>query len=364
MKIRCSLHRYHLPLVRPLRVGQREISSREGLILGIKDDSGHEGLGEIAPLPGFSRESMADASAQLTQVLPGYHKELWPESFEAFSVRSELMSRLDALYHSVSFGISSALFMLYAGREGKKIGDLIGNTGTESVLINALLTGSEAEILDRAKGLSKLRYKAAKLKVGLAEVDSDISLVRSLRGAMNSSVSLRLDANRRWTVAQAEKFLAAIADLDIEYIEEPVGNLRALPDLQQQFRTPIALDESLPEYFATGLQGKFSPAAVILKPTLLGGIGRSLSLYRWAISRKVKVVVSSSFETAVGMHSLINLASVISPGIPCGLDTSSWFSRNLTTSPVPAGIGEIAVPSAGLRYAELETSLLIEVPLG
>jgi O-succinylbenzoate synthase len=361
MRIRSSLLRYHLDLVRPLRLGQRQTESRDGFILRIQDEAGNEGLGDIAPLPGFSKESLTDAAAQLSLILPEYSRSEFPDTYATLTDQPELASRLDALYHSVSFGISTALFMLYSGREGKPLHTLIRQASSDRVLINALLSGTREEMVSRASGLHRQGFRAAKLKVGRESIGDDIETVSQIRRALDKSVALRLDANRRWTLEQANSFLVQIAGLDIEYIEEPISNMRMLPDLQGKSTVPIALDESLPEYFATGMQRQFIPAAVVLKPTLVGGWGRCLSLHKWAQSRGVKVVVSSAFESAVGMRGLMHLAAVVSEGIPCGLDTLSWFRTDLTVSPTNANAGDFHVPMTNLVFDSLDQNRLTAV---
>jgi O-succinylbenzoate synthase len=155
-----------------------------------------------------------------------------------------------------------------------------------------------------------------------------------------------------------------MAHPDIEYVEEPINNLRMLPEFQVSTTVPISLDESLSEYFATGMQSRFVPAAVILKPTLVGGWGRCLSLYQWAQSRGVRVVVSSAFESAVGMQSLIHLAAVVSEGTPCGLDTASWIQSDLADSPANAGGGEIDLAETVIPFDSLDQSKLTAVANG
>ncbi|MFZ1684800.1 MAG: o-succinylbenzoate synthase [Candidatus Zixiibacteriota bacterium] len=364
MRIRSSLHRYHLDLVRPLRLGRRQIDSRDGIIVRMQDDAGNESLGEVAPLPGFSKEDLSDTLAQVSLVLPEYGKSSLPNTHSEFIDQPELLSRLDALYHSVSFGISTALFMLYSAREGRQLHTLIRTESPNRVTVNAFLSGSREEMVARAKALHHQGYRAVKLKVGVESIEHDVETVGQIRAVLDKSVALRLDANRRWTLEQANSFLNRVAGLDIEYIEEPINNLRMMPELQVSTPVPIALDESLSEYFATGMQTRFVPAAVVLKPTLVGGWGKCLSLHKWAQSRGAKVVVSSAFESAVGMEGLMQLAAVVSEGIPCGLDTSSWFRSDLPASSTNASAGEFTLPEGGLTFNSLNQSLLTAVANG
>ena len=51
-----ALYRYQLPFTQPLTFHGKVEVAREGLLVRIND-----GWGEIAPLPGFSRETLAEA---------------------------------------------------------------------------------------------------------------------------------------------------------------------------------------------------------------------------------------------------------------------------------------------------------------
>ena len=59
-----DLYRYSLPLRRPLTLKGVTLQRREGLLLRLSGDDGSEGWGETAPLPGFSEESLDEATVQ------------------------------------------------------------------------------------------------------------------------------------------------------------------------------------------------------------------------------------------------------------------------------------------------------------
>ena len=71
-----TLYRYQLPLTQPLTFHDQTITQREGLLL-------HWGSSwsEIAPLPGFSRETLAEAEQEaiafLTAFKQGIGKSFW-----------------------------------------------------------------------------------------------------------------------------------------------------------------------------------------------------------------------------------------------------------------------------------------------
>ncbi len=53
-----ELFQFQLPLRTPLKIANKEISNRDGLILKITDESNNIGVGEISPLPGLHKENI------------------------------------------------------------------------------------------------------------------------------------------------------------------------------------------------------------------------------------------------------------------------------------------------------------------
>ena len=60
-----EIYRYALPLARPLLADGRELRFREGILLFIQGENHLTGIGEVAPLPGFSAERLQDVEKQL-----------------------------------------------------------------------------------------------------------------------------------------------------------------------------------------------------------------------------------------------------------------------------------------------------------
>jgi len=58
-----TAHRYDLPLRHPIGLSRGLLTTRTGIILTLTTSFGLVGRGEVAPLPGFSAESFAEAEA-------------------------------------------------------------------------------------------------------------------------------------------------------------------------------------------------------------------------------------------------------------------------------------------------------------
>jgi O-succinylbenzoate synthase len=161
-------------------------------------------------------------------------------------------------------------------------------------------------------------------------------MVKKLQRAVGGKATLRLDVNRRWSVEDTLVFTEQVTGDTIEYLEEPVGSVDELRQLIDH-KVKVALDESLME-LPTGKLNEFlssgSVAALVIKPTMLG-LNKALELAKLANSYDVCAVISSSFESALGLTMLANMASAVNKtNIPAGLDTWRYFKKDLFDLPV------------------------------
>ena len=113
------------------------------------------------------------------------------------------------------------------------------------------------------------------------------------------------------------------------------------------FGLPVALDESLVAIEPDALDGLRYVRAVVLKPTLLGGISRTLRIAKRALSLGMTPVVSSAYESGVGAAALVALAAGIGDRtVPAGLDTYRRLNADVLVSPL-----DLSAPSVRVREA-------------
>jgi O-succinylbenzoate synthase len=307
---RADCYTYALPLRPPLSVGARTLTERHGALLRLEADDGRVGWGEAAPLPGFSAETRSDALAALTaqvRALPGRT----PPDEGARGPAAPEAARGPA---SVRFAVETALVALRDYEDGAAL----GGRRRDTVALNALITDDQADVAAAGRRLRADGFRAVKLKVGRRPVDQDVTRVRALAEALGPEGTLRLDANRAWSLADAAAFAEAVADVPLAYVEEPLAEPARLGPLVERTGLPVALDETTRERSPDEAPGSVPVAAVVLKPTLLGGIAPTLRWVRWARTAGAVPVVSSSYESGVGTRLLVALAAACTE-TPAGL---------------------------------------------
>jgi len=86
--------------------------------------------------------------------------------------------------------------------------------------INMHLDGEP--LLDQMRGFLARGYRAVKMKVGRDNPEEDIERVASVRRLIGPNVKLMLDANQKWTAAEAIRRTALLRPFDPFWLEEPI----------------------------------------------------------------------------------------------------------------------------------------------
>lgn len=275
---------------------------RSGFFLHLTDESGKVFSGEIAPLPSRSKETLGQALQQFYQKRKEILSIDWQES-TCLSFIGKLQ-----LFPSVSFALESALL------------DILSPLPPFSPPVSALLMGSVEEILQHAEARKNEGYKSAKLKVGrLSFNDAKIVI-----DAFKDTFLLRIDVNRAWETKECLEFFSQYPLDAFEYVEEPFKEIADLP----LFTHPLAIDESFPQDLCLEeLEALPMLKAVIYKPMIQGGMAYCLPLQAWANVKKISFILSSGFETELGLSSILAMWQRLSLTTSVGIGTHHYFSN-------------------------------------
>ncbi|MBI2743151.1 MAG: o-succinylbenzoate synthase [Chlamydiales bacterium] len=282
-----KLYSYSLPV--------KGFPRREGLILELTTEDGRTSFGEVAPLPGWSLETLEEAHAQLIN-----------------------LSAKTPLLPSVAFGIEST--------------KLPSPSLPLKFPISSLLVGSFRQIMNKAERCAREGVTSVKLKLSTLSEEEASSLIRTLK----NTFSLRIDLNRAWSLDKSLKFFSEFSPEDFDYIEEPCSRIEDL----FHFPLPLAVDESLREAPLEYLLKIPQLKALIFKPTLQGGFKMGKLLAEAAKRHNLDLIFSSSFESGVGISQIALLAHALDlPIKPLGLDTYSFLEEDILVAPLGISSG-------------------------
>ncbi len=357
IKVQAEIHHFDLPLRSLLRINRENISRRQGFILILSTPDGQSGFGEISPLPGLHPETAYDAGKQLQQLclqLPDLNQIIE-------SVKNESILPDTALYPSVRFGFESAIIDLLAQRENVAPSQVLNSKDPyKKIKVNGLITRDE-NVPEQIEYFLKMGYETIKIKLGNHPVAEEINKIRNVDKLIDKNIKLRIDANRSWSLVQAEAFFNQIHSRAIEYVEEPLREAEKLPDLFVSTGMPIALDESIQMFDESESPPKWC-AAIILKPALLGSIFNTYNLIQKAADHGIISVISDTFQAGIGMTMLVNLSSLANGDkIAMGLNTLRWLDDDLLKNRIQINDGEIDLSQVNLDRHDMDFSKLDKI---
>jgi O-succinylbenzoate synthase len=337
---------FRLPLTRRYQVGSVNIEQREGRFVRIVADDGSLGYGEIAPLPGLHKESLADVD----RVVRAVGRELQDAAFLSFDAFAQnIANRVAACSGpgnpgcpSVVFGLQSAGAALFAQAADTTPAAILSSAPRDRVSVNALFVGGPAAAAEAVASGALDDYPCVKVKVGRRPLAEDREVLGILLRGLPDKTTLRLDANRSLSLEDATARFQGLPPERIEYLEEPLIDPGGLADLHANTGLTMGLDETLhiPSLYDIGRAPYVS--AWCLKPSLVGHWGRMVFLAKEAERYGSAVVVSSALETGLGLWSQAQMAAAL-PGrtAAAGLGTEGWLRIDTVTPRYDASHGVV-----------------------
>jgi len=216
----------------------------------------------------------------------------------------------------------------------------------DDVWVNATLPAVAASevpaILAQFPGCRTAKIKVAEPGQTLAD---DKARVAAAREALGPEGRIRIDANGAWNVDEAEHAIHALAEYDLEYVEQPCYSVDELAQVRKRVKymgIPIAADESVRKAEDPLAVARAGAADIlIIKAQPLGGIAAALEIVREA---GLPVVVSSALDTSVGISMGLHLAAAIDTlEFDCGLGTAAFLGADVTDDSLLPVDGRISV---------------------
>jgi o-succinylbenzoate synthase len=300
--------------------------ARDAQIITLMVDSDLCGSGEASPLPGFSPDTLAACQHALSALdLRAIPERLEPDQPLLLEL-ARASARLPVGVPAARAALEAALLDLWSRAAGVPAWALLWaeEEPPQPRQVAALLQGEPEHALEQALSARARGIGAFKLKIGRpAAAERELAALSELRAALGPDVSLRLDANRAWSGAEARAHLPLFARAAPELVEEPCA--RADLSSLAPSAVRLALDESLielsPDQASVAQLSAWGVRALILKPTLLGGISACAAWAAVARQCGADVILSHTFEGPLGLGLAATLALTIgSEHVAHGLD--------------------------------------------
>jgi L-alanine-DL-glutamate epimerase-like enolase superfamily enzyme len=198
-------------------------------------------------------------------------------------------------------------------------------------------------------------FRTIKLKASRDDTTASlVERVASVRAAAGDAVALRLDANGTWSLEVAVERLRALAGFGLQYVEQPLDprDLAGAAALRGRVGVPVAADEAVGSFDAArDVLDAGAADVLVIKPGRVGGPAAVTAIAALAAGRGVPVVVSSLFETGVGLAAALACAAGLPDvdGWPAttrdhGLATADLLVDDLLVEPLAVARGRMRAP--------------------
>ncbi len=316
-----TLHHLRMPLVAPFETSFGRSTERECLLIVVRAD-GLTGCGECAAdyNPGYSYETTGTAWHILKDFVAPLLLGEDVRDAEDFQQRVGTIKG----HQLAKAGVEMALWDLIGKRDGKSLRELFGGLHARvQVGVSVGLQETPEALVRTVERYLSQGYGRVKIKI---KPGRDVDDAAAVRRAF-PQIRLQVDANSAYT-RETGRSLLPLDGLDLLLIEQPLAedDLWDHARLQEEFRTPICLDESIvsPRHARQALEMK-ACRVINIKAGRVGGLREGIAIHDLCWAQKIPVWCGGMLETGVGRASNLALASLPGFVLPGDISASDRY---------------------------------------
>ena len=239
MSLETEFERVSLPLENPFTISRGTQTAAENVVVRVTDDAGMTGVGGAAPSTHYG-ETADTVAAVMPDLLDAVERVGDPHAVR--EIETELRAVVNG-NPAARCAVSIAVHDLAAKRLGVPLYRLWGLDPSTAPATSYTVGLDETErVREKAAAAIDAGYPILKIKLG---TDRDRELIDAVREAAPDA-RLRVDANEAWTPREAVAKSEWLAELGVEFIEQPVpaDDPAGLKFAYERSALPIAADES------------------------------------------------------------------------------------------------------------------------
>ncbi|WP_448519668.1 dipeptide epimerase [Rhodoflexus sp.] len=293
------LRRYVLELRNRFTIAHDSRTHQHTMILALSDGQ-TVGYGEATENPyyGVTFEKMEQALASLPPLLSNYQ----------FSTPEQLWADAKPYLHELPFAqcaLDEAAWDYYGRKMHKPVYEILKLNPADAPISNYTIGIDAIDVM-----LAKMQaqpWPIYKIKLG---TDHDLEIVHELR--RHTDARFRVDANCSWTAEQTICYAEELADLGVEFIEQPLqaNDWEGMAKVFSYSRLPVIADEScITEDDVARCKGYFH--GINIKLTKCGGPTAALRMIALARQLDMKVMMGCMTESSVGISAIAHLAPLL-----------------------------------------------------
>lgn len=261
-------------------------------------------------------------------IMPGLLPEPGSEELDYWCALAEQNQGLSDVQapSPIRFGLECAL--LAALRPGKPRWDTPFSRGEAGIPIHHLIWMDSCDkMLEAMRRGIEQGFRCLKMKVGALPFHEEVEMIREAHRAFPEA-ELRVDANGAFSPEEAPSRLEALTSAGVSLIEQPIrrGLWQEMAGLCRISPLPIALDEDLINADCFRLLDTVQPQAIVIKPSLHGGLLAAQEWAEQAEARNIRWWVNSALESHIGLTALAEWCAYAAPGTMQALGTGRLFT--------------------------------------
>jgi L-alanine-DL-glutamate epimerase-like enolase superfamily enzyme len=300
-----EFERVSLPLADAFTISRGTQEVAENVVVRITDEDGTTGVGAAAPAAHYG-ETAATVEAVLPDLLSVVESVGDPHALDRIERERRAVVADNPAAHAA---VDVALADLAAKRLGVPLFRQWG-LDPDAAPKTSFTIGldSTERMREKTRSAVEARYDVLKVKLG---TDRDEEIVAAIREEAPDA-RIRVDANEAWTPREAVETADRLADLDVEFVEQPVPatDPEGLRFVYERSPLPIAADESC-------VRLSDVPAVadrvdiVNLKLMKCGGLAEARRMIHAARAHGLEVMLGCMIESNASIAAACHLAPLL-----------------------------------------------------
>jgi L-alanine-DL-glutamate epimerase-like enolase superfamily enzyme len=335
---------------------------QENVLVRVFTEDGTVGFGEAPHMVGHSQAGETPGTVRVV-----LRDKLVPAALGLNAFDHEALSA--ALDRAVPGNLRAkgALAMAAYDLAGKLLGapvhDLLGGRCRASIPLSwSLPIVALEDVVREAEVMVERGWRILKIKAGRPDPMDDVRVVAAVRAAVGDGIRLRADANQAYSVKDARRVIAGMAEHGLEFMEQPTAthDLAGLAEVARSAPVPVMADETAdtPEAVAAigAARAADSVSIYVIGP---GSLGRSKKMADIAGAFGMRGYIGGALESIIGASAGLHVAAA-SPAVDLGCEMTGQYllEQDIGTERLEMRDGDLVVPTGPGLGVELDEEVI------
>lgn len=334
-----TIKTFRSPIHVPFTISRQSLPYAEIVLIELRDEDGHIGLGECSPFPSLTGDTVKTAEKAAKQLCESVKNKT---PLEAIAHLHRLRPEFERLSITALAGVEIALWDLHARTLAVPLASLCGTADLIGVHTDITLPIMQSEDVGGFwKIFGHYGFKIIKIKVSgnpNADLDMIMAFTEMIRAEeITSGVSdltYTLDGNQAFSESQALLLLDKLRDQGIipACFEQPLpaDDWTGLKKLSDATSVPVCLDETVKTIADCKRAIAERTARMINLKIMKSGFSQCLEIARLAKEAGLQLMIGGMLESEVAMSASLHLACGHGGILQYDLDTPFFFADHPT----------------------------------